>query len=78
MPRKLGEKDRGVGKKVCERRFDPNKLYNPFIIYFLLIYECVQIKSGYRHIGKCSNCFLIDFNFVFPYYSKCTDPEKRE
>ena len=55
MPRKPGEKDRGIGKKVCEWRFDPNKLYNPFIIYFLLIYECVQIKSGYRHIGKCSN-----------------------
>ena len=42
MPRKLGEKDRGIGKKVCEWRFDPNKLYNPnLIILFLLIYECV-------------------------------------
>ena len=41
MPRKLGEKDRRIGKKMCERRFDPNELYNPFIIYFLLIYECV-------------------------------------
>ena len=41
MPRKLGEKDRRIGKKVCEWRFDPNELYNPFIIYFLLIYECV-------------------------------------
>ena len=41
MPRKPGEKDRGIGKKVCEWRFDPNKFYNPFIIHFLLIYECV-------------------------------------
>ena len=41
MPRKLGEKDRRIGKKMCERRFDPNELYNPFIIYFLLIYECM-------------------------------------
>ena len=41
MPRKLGEKDRRIGKKMCERRFYPNELYNPFIIYFLLIYECV-------------------------------------
>ena len=41
MTRKLGEKDRRIRKKMCERRFDPNELYNPFIIYFLLIYECV-------------------------------------
>ena len=41
MPRKLGEKDRRIGKKMCERRFDPNELYNPFIIYFILIYECM-------------------------------------
>jgi hypothetical protein len=41
MPRKPGEKDRGIGKKVCEWRFNPNKLYNPLIILFLLIYECV-------------------------------------
>ena len=41
MPRKPGEKDRGIGKKVCEWRFNPNKFYNPLIIYFLLIYECV-------------------------------------
>ena len=41
VPRKLGEKDRRIGKKVCEWRFDPNELYNPFIIYFLLIYKCV-------------------------------------
>ena len=40
MPRKPGEKDRGIGKKVCEWRFNPNKLYN-LIILFLLIYECV-------------------------------------
>ena len=55
MPRKLGEKDRRIGKKMCERRFDPNELYNPFIIYFLLIYECMQVKSGDRHVTKCSN-----------------------
>ena len=41
MTRKLGEKDRRIRKKMCERRFDPNELYNPFIIYFLLIYECM-------------------------------------
>ena len=42
MPRKPGEKDRGIGKKVCKWRFNPNKLYNPnLIILFLLIYECV-------------------------------------
>ena len=41
MARELGEKDRRIRKKMCERRFDPNEFYNPFIIYFLLIYECM-------------------------------------
>ena len=64
IPWESSEKDRGSGKKVCKWRFNPNKLYN-LIIFFFLIYECMQIKSGYRHIGKCSNWFYIDFNFVF-------------
>ena len=37
-------------------RFDPHQLYN-VIVFFFLIYECMQIKTGYRHIGKCSNWF---------------------
>ena len=40
MPWKPGEKDRGIGKKVCKWRFNPDKLNN-LIILFLLIDECV-------------------------------------
>ena len=40
MPRKPGEKDRGIGKKVCKWRFNPDKLNN-LIILFLLIDECM-------------------------------------
>ena len=65
MTRKLGEKDRRIRKKMCKRRFDPNEFYNPFIIYFILIYECMQVKSGDRHVTKCSNWFWINLNFIF-------------
>ena len=40
MPWKPGEKDRGIGKKVCKWRFNPDKLNN-LIILFLLIDECM-------------------------------------
>ena len=41
ITRKFGEQDRRIRKKMCERRLDPNEFYNPFIIYFFLIYECM-------------------------------------
>ena len=40
MPRKPGEKDRGIGKKVSKWRFNPDQ-FNNLIILFLLIDECV-------------------------------------
>ena len=61
-----GEKDRGSGKKVRQWRFDPHQLYN-VIVFFFLIYECMQIKTGYRHIGKMLKLVLDRFQFcLFP------------
>ena len=55
-------------------RFDPHQLYN-VIVFFFLIYECMQIKTGYRHIGKCSNWFYFDFVF---FQINLIKPEKCE
>ena len=81
ITRKFGEQDSRVRKKMCKRRLDPinpNEFYHPVVIDFVLIYKCVEVKAGDRHVGKMFKLTLNRLQFyIFPDYNKCEDPEKR-